>query len=81
MQTKDELIAECKLQNPTMIQIVNDVKIELTGADYDQACADWAEMRLVQLANDAEQQTQVDAKAALLERLGITAEEAALLLA
>lgn len=81
MKTKAQLIKECKDANPTMIQIINDVEIELTGADYEKACSDWAEMKLAQLALEAETQAAAEAKSALLERLGITEDEAKLLLA
>ena len=53
MTTKTELIAQCKTENPKMISIINGEEIELTGAEYEQACNDWAEMRLIQIAKDA----------------------------
>ena len=80
MKTKDELIQECKEANPIMIQTINGVEIELTGADYDQACSDWADMKLAQLTLQAEAEANATAKAALLNRLGITEEQAKLLL-
>jgi len=80
MTTKNDLIAQCKTENPKMISIINDVEIELTGADYDKACNDWAEMRLAQIELANTQAQAATNKAALLARLGITEEEAALLL-
>ncbi len=80
MKTKNELIQECKDANPVIIQTINGVEIELTGNDYEQACSDWADMRLAQLTVEAEAEAQATAKADLLERLGITADEAKLLL-
>ena len=80
MKTKNELIQECKDNNPTMVQIINGVEIELTGKAYEKACNDWAEMRLVQLTFEAEAEAKATAKSALLDRLGITADEAKLLL-
>jgi hypothetical protein len=80
MKTKNELIQECKETNPIMVQTINGVEIELTGADYDQACSDWADMKLAQLTLEAEIESKATAKAALLDRLGITADEAKLLL-
>ena len=49
MTTKNDLIAQCKAENPTMISVINDEEIELTGAEYEKACNDWAEMRLLQI--------------------------------
>jgi hypothetical protein len=80
MKTKAQLIAQCKAENPTMVQIVNGEEIELTGAEYNAACEAWAEMQLAQQAHQAEVEAKASEKTALLARLGITAEEATLLL-
>jgi hypothetical protein len=75
MTTKADLIAQCKAENPKMISVINGEEIELTGAEYDKACKDWAEMRLIQIAKDAadaaEQATKEAAQAKLLA-LGLT---------
>jgi hypothetical protein len=81
MKTRQELINECKLNNPKIIQIINDQEIELNDEDYKKACSDWADMILVQLQAQAEAESKAATKQALLDKLGITAEEAALLLA
>ncbi len=70
MKTKAQLIKECKDANPTMIQTINGIEVELTGADYEKACSDWAEMKLTQLAFEAEVEAKAQAKAELAERLG-----------
>jgi ribosomal protein L13 len=62
--TKSELIALCKKENPKMISVINGEEIELTGADYEAACEQWAEMRLQQIAYEAEQETLKQAEAA-----------------
>jgi hypothetical protein len=80
MTKKAQLIAQCKSENPKIVQILNDQEVELTGAEYDKACADWADMKLAQEANRLALDNAATDKAALLERLGITADEAALLL-
>jgi hypothetical protein len=80
MTTKNDLIAQCKAENPKMISIINGEEIELTGADYDKACNDWAEMRLAQIELEiADTQAAADKKT-LLAKIGITADEAKLLL-
>ena len=80
MTTKEELIAQCKAENPKMIAKILGEEVELSAEEYDKAANDWAEMRLVQIA-DENAKAQVEAnKAALLNKLGITAEEAQLLL-
>ena len=80
MTTKLELIAQLKAENPTMIQTINGVEIELTAEEYEKACNNWADMRLVQIALEADKAKAEAHKAALLAKLGITADEAKLLL-
>ena len=80
MATKQELIAQLKAENPKMVANINGEDIELTPEEYEKAASDWADMRLVQIAAE-EAQVKADAdKEALLAKLGITAEEAKLLL-
>jgi hypothetical protein len=75
MTTKVDLIAQCKAENPKIISTINGEEIELTGAEYDKACNDWAEMRLIQIAKEAEdaaEQTTKEAAQAKLLALGLT---------
>jgi hypothetical protein len=69
MTTKAELIAKCKAENPTMISTINGVEIELTAAEYDKACNDWAEMRLQQIAIEKANAAAAANKAAAAEKL------------
>jgi hypothetical protein len=80
MTTKTQLIAQCKSENPTMVQTINEIDLPLDKAEYDKACADWADMKLAQEANALALANAAADKTALLERLGITGQEAALLL-
>ena len=80
MTTKQELIAQCKAENPKMVATILGEEIELSAEEYEKACSDWADMRLVQIADEnAKAQAEVN-RTALLDKLGITAEEAQLLL-
>lgn len=80
MKTKEELIAQCKAENPIMIQTINDIQRELPEDEYNDAAEKWAEAELLRLEQlEIFEQAQAD-RAALLERLGITEEEARLLL-
>jgi hypothetical protein len=89
--TKEELVTQCLTENPVMIQTINDVERELSEEERITAANAWADMRLAQIAYqeklaeqtvlaEAEAEAKATAKAALLTRLGITAEEAQLLL-
>ena len=80
MTTKADLIKQIKTENPEMISTINGEEIKLSKAEYDKACEDWATMRLEQLKLEAEIESKLSAKSALLNKLGITAEEANLLL-
>ena len=80
MTTKQELIDQLKAENPKMVANINGEDIELTTEEYEKAASDWADMRLVQIAaEEAAVKAEAD-KAALLAKLGITADEAKMLL-
>jgi hypothetical protein len=55
-------------------------EIELTAEEIAQREADAAEFAAFKAEEEADKTAKAEAKAALLERLGMTAEEAALLL-
>jgi len=81
MTTKAEAIAELKIQYPTL-KIGDDEQgyTDLGPADYEAQIEVWADN---QLANEAKAEVEAQAatdKAALLAKLGITADEAKLLL-
>ena len=80
MKTKAQLIAQCKTENPTMVQTINGVEVKLNESEYEAACEAWAEMQLEHQKAISTEEAEKITKTALLERLGITADEAALLL-
>ena len=65
---------------PTLTQNINGVEVELTKAEYEATISQWEINEAQALALQAEAEAKATAKAALLTRLGITAEEATLLL-
>jgi hypothetical protein len=78
--TKTQIITELKAEYPTLTKHVDGEDIELSKVEYDATMSLWADIRIqkeIEAVADAEKQ---EAKTALLERLGITADEAALLL-
>jgi hypothetical protein len=81
MTTKAEMIALLKAENPTL-QIGNDTDgyTELSKADYDATIDQWADARLAKEAKLAQIEADALAKEALLTKLGITDDEAKLLL-
>jgi hypothetical protein len=81
MTTKTEMIALLKAENPTLrIGNDNDGYTELSAADYDATIDEWADARLAKETKLSQIAADALAKKALLEKLGITQEEAALLL-
>ena len=81
MTTKTEMIAIIKAENPTL-QIGDDEQgyTQLDAAEYEARVLEWADSRLAELEQAAAiQQAEAD-KAAILAKLGITADEAKLLL-
>ena len=80
MKTKQDIVIELKKQNPTIVSNINDEEIKLIGDEYQEAIDNAAQMKLEQLLKEEEDKSKEIAKAALLSKLGITAEEAQLLL-
>ena len=81
MSTKAEMIAIIKAENPTL-QVGDDEQgyTQLSAADYEAQIANWADGRLAKEAKAAQAEADAIAKAALLAKLGISADEAKLLL-
>ena len=75
MTTKAELIAQCKAENPTMTATINDEQIQLTAQEYEKACNDWADMRLLQIEYEEAQTKAAADKAALLAKLGMSEDD------
>ena len=69
---KEELIAQCLLDNPVMTQTTNDVERELSEEERLEAANAWADMRLAQIALEEQLAAEAVAKAEAL-----AAEEAA----
>jgi hypothetical protein len=81
MTTKEEIIAAIKAENPTLRAGSDEYGyVDLTADEYEAEVNRWADARLAKLANkEALKKAEADKKA-LLEKLGITADEAKLLL-
>lgn len=81
MTTKTELIAELKAEYPTLkVGTEEDGYVELSAEKYEATIEEWADNKLIELNEIAAQESKAAAKAALLARLGITQEEANLLI-
>lgn len=86
MNTKTEMIEIIKAENPNGLQVGDDEQgyTQLSAADYETQIAEWAENRLAKENKAAADEAAVDKaatdKAALLAKLGITGDEAKLLL-
>jgi hypothetical protein len=80
--TKQELLAQYKSENPTLRRGSEETGYEeITGAEYDAIIESWADAQLAKNAQATEAEAKAAQKAALLDRLGITEDEAKLLLA
>jgi hypothetical protein len=79
MTTLKEMIEVIKAENPNGLRTGSDETgyTDLTPAEYDAQIKEWAENRLAKEIEDAKAEAD---KAALLAKLGITADEAKLLL-
>jgi len=83
MTTKQEMLAIIKAENPEGLRVGSDQDgyTELSKAETDEILNTWAEARLAKEVALAEAEAKATQKAALLDRLGITEDEARLLLA
>ena len=78
--TKDEIVTQLKQENPTLFYGINDEVIEMTAEEYEATIQSWAD---IWLARETKAQAKAEAEAqrqALLAKLGITEDEARLLL-
>ena len=80
MKTKQDIVIELKKQNPTIVSNINGEEIKVIGDEYETAIQNAAQMKLEQLLKEEEDNAKEIARAELLSKLGITAEEAKLLL-
>jgi hypothetical protein len=81
MTTKKEMIEIIKAENPTL-QVGDDQNgyTELTGEEYDAVINDWADARIAKEKLQAEAETKEAERLAILDRIGLTSDEAKLLL-
>jgi hypothetical protein len=82
MTTKQEMLAIIKAENPEGLRVGSDQDgyTELSKAETDAILDSWAEARLAKEKAIAEAEAKAASKADLLNRLGITADEAKLLI-
>jgi phosphoribosylformimino-5-aminoimidazole carboxamide ribonucleotide (ProFAR) isomerase len=79
--TLSTIITELKEEFPNLTKQINDKIVDLDVDEYEETINAWAEAKLaIQIANN-EAKAKAAQKAALLDRLGITEDEAKLLLA
>ena len=81
MITKQEMIAIIKAENPTL-QVGSDEQgyTQLNPTEYEATINQWADNRLTKEAKAAEAAQAATDKAAVIAKLGISADEAKLLL-
>ena len=80
MNTKQEIMEALKVEYPEIRIGGGDLYETLSAEDYEKAISDWADVELEKEAKAAQVKADAEAKAALLAKLGITADEAKLLL-
>jgi len=81
MTTKEQKITALKAEFPS-IRVGSDEigYTELVGKDYDDLIAEWADNAIAKEQAGINQDAKEAARLAILEKLGITADEASLLL-
>jgi hypothetical protein len=71
---------DLKKEYPKLFKNVDGKQFEMNAEEYEATIAKWEADEVEKLAKQAETEAKAAARAALLDKLGITAEEAALLL-
>jgi hypothetical protein len=79
-QTEPTFDIDFRKQYPTLKENHNGVDVELTAEEYEAKITEWEENQAKAKAIYEAEQAKAIAKTALLSKLGITAEEAVLLL-
>lgn len=81
MKTKEEMIADFKKEYPTL-RVGDDEQgyTDLSPADYEATIAEWAVNELANEEKTKEFEKAATDKAVLLAKMGLTADEAKLLL-
>lgn len=82
MTTKQEMLEIIKAENPDGLRVGNDEEgyTQLSQAETDAILDSWADARLAKQKAIAEAEAKAVAKVDLLNRLGISADEAKLLI-
>ena len=78
--TKEEIVAKLKEDFPTLNKTFDGIESEMTPEEYENQIQTWADLEIEKIQKVEEAETNAAAKQALLDRLGLTAEEAKLLL-
>jgi len=80
MKTLNEIIADLKKEYSKLTEQTNGEISELTDADYQAKIEEWAKSRFEKQNTATEAEAKASAKLQLLDKLGITEDEAKLLL-
>jgi len=79
--TLQTIITKLKKDFPTITVQINEEVYELSDEEYNAKIEEWANFQLQKQMELSEIESKAAQKAALLDRLGITEDEAKLLLA
>lgn len=73
--TKEELIAQYKAENPTLIKRINGEDIELDATEYEEIINSWADAKLAKDARLIETEESKLTKISAYQKLGLTEDE------
>ncbi|NDB62224.1 hypothetical protein EB001_27875 [bacterium] len=73
--TKTQIINKLKADYPTINKMINGESFVLSEQEYNQTLDEWANAIILKQQQIAEIEAKAEAKAELLERLGLTQEE------
>lgn len=73
--TKEQRITAFKAEHPELFKQVNGERLKLTDEEYEATIAEWANNAIAKEAEEAAKAEKEAEKAAILARLGLTADE------
>jgi hypothetical protein len=73
--TKEELIAQYKAENPTLIKRVNGEDIEVDATEYEETINSWADAKLAKDARLVAAEESKLIKISAYQKLGLTEDE------
>lgn len=75
MKTKEQIIADYKIENPKLYKGIEDEVFELNSEEYEAACNEYADIQIEILQKEADAAAKKLTAETKLAALGLTADD------